>query len=292
MTDRKLEGGALSRRTFLEVAGAAPLALAAGVARARAAAGIPIALQLYSLRGDCKADFDACLDAVAKMGFTGVEFAGYFGYAGKGADLRKRLDGLGLKAAGTHIGVDQLAGDALKQTIEFHQAIGCRFLVSQGSGNERDGPAFLTFRQFHASGNGNHPSADKTEKGNEDHRVKAEQASQKPSDDTGPRQKEAPDPVVVLPVGVPKGKSDEEEMQEHRQGIETGGLLFTRNGVNEQVPDQGDVGPVTHNLHPEAAFIPAQPVRAFPGRHDFAQGIGKHEPQHHGSIDHIGPLLR
>lgn len=133
MTDRKLEGGALSRRTFLEVAGAAPLALAAGVARARAAAGIPIALQLYSLRGDCKADFDACLDAVAKMGFTGVEFAGYFGYAGKGADLRKRLDGLGLKAAGTHIGVDQLAGDALKQTIEFHQAIGCRFLVVPSS---------------------------------------------------------------------------------------------------------------------------------------------------------------
>ena len=133
MTDGKLGRGALSRRSFLGVAGAAPLALAAGIPHVRAAAGIPIALQLYSLRGDCQADFDACLDAVAKMGFTGVEFAGYFGYAGKGAELRKRLDGLGLKAAGTHIRTEQLEGDALKETIDFHQAIGCRFLVVPGS---------------------------------------------------------------------------------------------------------------------------------------------------------------
>lgn len=132
MTNLTRGRGALSRRSFLEVTAAAPLAMAAA-ARVRAGSAIPVALQLYSLRGDCKADFDACLDAVSKMGFTGVEFAGYFGYTDRPAELRKRLDDLGLKAAGTHIGADQLQGDNLKRAIEFHQAIGCRFLVVPSS---------------------------------------------------------------------------------------------------------------------------------------------------------------
>jgi sugar phosphate isomerase/epimerase len=123
---------ALTRRSFLALA--APLAIGWPLAaRMTAAAKIPIAVQLYSVRGDCKADFDAALEKVAAMGFAGVEFAGYYGYADRGADLRKRLDALGLKAAGTHIQLAILQGDALKKTIEFHQAIGCRFLVVPGN---------------------------------------------------------------------------------------------------------------------------------------------------------------
>jgi len=129
---------ALTRRSFLELA--APLALIGPVAgcqrRAPAvtpARRIPIAVQLYSVRGDCKKDFDAALAQVAAMGFEGVEFAGYYGYAGRAADLRKRLDTLNLKAAGTHIGLETMQGDALQKTIEFHQAIGCRFLVVPGN---------------------------------------------------------------------------------------------------------------------------------------------------------------
>jgi sugar phosphate isomerase/epimerase len=129
---------ALTRRSFLELA--APLALAWPLAGCRHAAPavapsrqIPIAAQLYSVRGDCKADFDAALGKIAAMGFAGVEFAGYYGYADRAADLRKRLDTLGLKAAGTHIQLATLQGDALKKTIEFHQAIGCRFLVVPGN---------------------------------------------------------------------------------------------------------------------------------------------------------------
>jgi len=141
MTHDTLERGALSRRSFLAVAGAAPLALAAGCAshgargpeRAVGVARIPIALQLYSLRQDSQADFDGCLGQAATLGFQGVEFAGYFTYAGKGPELRKRLDALGLKAAGTHIRVEALQGDELQKTIDFHQAIGCRFLVVPGA---------------------------------------------------------------------------------------------------------------------------------------------------------------
>ena len=123
----------LTRRSFLGIAGALPIAWAAGRALpAWAAARIPVALQLYSVRGDCKQNFDAALEQVAAMGFEGVEFAGYYNYAGKAAGLAAKLKALNLKAAGTHVRMDALRGDALKNTIDFHQAIGCRFLVVPG----------------------------------------------------------------------------------------------------------------------------------------------------------------
>jgi sugar phosphate isomerase/epimerase len=119
-----------TRRSFLGVA--APLAAAlpfAGRLRAAAAKPIPVAVQLYSVRGDCQTDFDTALAQVAAMGFAGVEFAGYYGYADRAADLRKRLDTLGLGVAGTHVALSLLQGDALKKTIDFHSTIGCRVLI-------------------------------------------------------------------------------------------------------------------------------------------------------------------
>jgi sugar phosphate isomerase/epimerase len=123
----------LTRRSFLAAAGLAPVAATLGGRHLAAApARIPLAVQLYSVRDDCKRDFDAAIAAVAAMGITGVEFAGYHSYEGRAADLRRRLDALNLKAAGTHISMKALRGDALKATIDFHQAIGCRFLIVPG----------------------------------------------------------------------------------------------------------------------------------------------------------------
>lgn len=138
-TERDRAQDAMTRRSFLGLAGAVPLALAIGESRETAAAArrIPLAVQMYSVRADCKRDFDAALEQVAAMGFEGVEFAGYYTYANRGPELRKRLDALALKAAGTHVGLDTLQGDALKATIDFHQTIGCGFLVVPGN------PAFI-----------------------------------------------------------------------------------------------------------------------------------------------------
>lgn len=110
--------------------GCQPLLWAQGAVR-----NIPISLQLYSVRNDCAKDFDAALAQVAKMGFAGVEFAGYHKYSGKAAELRKKLDELNLKAAGTHIGTGSFRGDELKKTIEFHQVLGCKFLIVPGDGD-------------------------------------------------------------------------------------------------------------------------------------------------------------
>ena len=88
---------------------------------------IPIALQLYSVREDCARDLPGTLGAVAEMGYEGVEFAGYHGYSAK--DLRRLLDDLGLKVAGSHVPLETLLGDNLPATIEFNKELGNRFLI-------------------------------------------------------------------------------------------------------------------------------------------------------------------
>lgn len=127
-----------SRRQFLQTSAVAALVAGFGsslpAVEAAGKRNFKISIQLYSVRGDCGKDFDAALEQVAKMGFEGVEFAGYYNYSGNPAALRKRLDALEIKAAGTHIGTNNLRGDELKKTIDFHQTIGCTFLIVPGDG--------------------------------------------------------------------------------------------------------------------------------------------------------------
>lgn len=146
----------LSRRQFVKSSLVA--ATAAGIApQLWAAAGkkLPIAVQLYSVRNDCAKDFDAALAQLAKMGFEGVEFAGYHSYSGKPKELRKKLDELNLKVAATHIGTGTMRGDAFKQTVEFHQTIGCKFLIVPGDGDftnsEKSKTLAETFNQIAAT---------------------------------------------------------------------------------------------------------------------------------------------
>jgi sugar phosphate isomerase/epimerase len=106
----------LSRRSFLASAAATVRTLPAAAGR------VPIAVQLYSVRKDCEQDLPAVLSAIAKMGYQGVEFAGYYGRGAK--ELRKMLDDLNLKTCSTHISIDTLKGDKLEPSIEFNQILG------------------------------------------------------------------------------------------------------------------------------------------------------------------------
>jgi sugar phosphate isomerase/epimerase len=123
----------LSRRRFLQHSTLAAVAVGFSSAWTQASGKkLPVALQLYSIRDDCAKDCDAALAQVAMMGFEGVEFAGYHKYGGKAKELRQKLDDLNLKVAATHIGTGSFRGDALQRTIDFHQTIGCRFLIVPG----------------------------------------------------------------------------------------------------------------------------------------------------------------
>ncbi|MDB5292338.1 MAG: Sugar phosphate isomerase/epimerase [Phycisphaerales bacterium] len=90
---------------------------------------IPIGLELYSVRNELGKDFTGVIEAVGKMGYAGVEFAGYYGWDKRPAELRRLLDDNGLKCCGTHTHLDTLEGDNLKKTIELHKTLGNKFLI-------------------------------------------------------------------------------------------------------------------------------------------------------------------
>ncbi|MFQ3611880.1 MAG: TIM barrel protein [Fimbriimonadales bacterium] len=91
---------------------------------------VKVGVQLYSVREDCKRDLPYTLAEIAKIGYAGVEFAGYYDF--KADELRKMLDDNGLVCCGTHIGIDKLMGDQLEPTLEFHRTLGCPYLIVPG----------------------------------------------------------------------------------------------------------------------------------------------------------------
>lgn len=88
---------------------------------------IPIALQLYSVRHDCERDLEGTLEAVAQMGYDGVEFAGYYGRSAE--QLRSLLDRFGLRCAGTHTRLETLSAENVSDTVAFNKILDNRFLI-------------------------------------------------------------------------------------------------------------------------------------------------------------------
>jgi sugar phosphate isomerase/epimerase len=87
---------------------------------------LPIGLQLYSIKDETEKDFKGTLRKVAQMGYDGVEFAGYGGLGSK--ELKELLDELGLKACGSHIGIQALT-DNIDEIIEYNLVIGNKYII-------------------------------------------------------------------------------------------------------------------------------------------------------------------
>lgn len=88
---------------------------------------IPVGLELYSVRNECAKDLPKTIEGVAKIGYKGVEFAGFHGCKAK--DLRKLLDDNGLVCCGSHTPYDDLKPDRLAATLEFNQVLGNKFVI-------------------------------------------------------------------------------------------------------------------------------------------------------------------
>ena len=112
------------RRTFLTTMGSAMLAM-----RHLRAASIPrLGVQLYTVRGLMEKDFDGTRAAVAAIGYTEVEFAGYFKRTPK--DVQDALKKHGLTAPSVHVPYDSLTGDAWTRAIDNARTIGHKYLVN------------------------------------------------------------------------------------------------------------------------------------------------------------------
>lgn len=92
-----------------------------------------IAVQVYSVRehiNDSETLLKA-LEEIKKIGYDGVEFAGYFG--ADAAAIKAKLDEIGLVAVGGHIGLDDFKEDKLAETIEFQNVLGVKAIGVGGA---------------------------------------------------------------------------------------------------------------------------------------------------------------
>ena len=130
----------MNRRAFLGTtlaAGAAAATRGFGACSCGCACSQPVqvAVQLYSIHKYIKGKdgLAKALQEVAKIGYKGVEFAGYYGASAD--ELKKMLADAGLVACGTHVGRAEFGPDKIKATCEFNLAYGNSFICCPGGGN-------------------------------------------------------------------------------------------------------------------------------------------------------------
>jgi sugar phosphate isomerase/epimerase len=88
--------------------------------------GLPVGLQLYSVRDDMAKDFKGTLQKVKEMGYDGVEFAGLFGNTPE--EVKAMCAEIGLNPISAHVPLADMLADTDK-VIADYKAIGCKYIV-------------------------------------------------------------------------------------------------------------------------------------------------------------------
>jgi sugar phosphate isomerase/epimerase len=130
-------------------AGAATLAFAGRRAWANPL-GLPLGLELYSVRDQMKVDFPGTLAAVKSAGFTEVEAAALPNLPAQ--EVRSGLDKAGLRCVSAHVGMGDLQGK-FEQTVAYYKTLGVEYLLcaSPGFRNPGTGKRTMTLDDWHYS---------------------------------------------------------------------------------------------------------------------------------------------
>ena len=86
----------------------------------------PVAIQVYSVRDDAKADLRGTLTKIKEMGYDGVEFAGLYGYAPEA--VREMCAEIGLTPLSAHVPYVDMVADP-EGVLSAYATIGCKFVV-------------------------------------------------------------------------------------------------------------------------------------------------------------------
>jgi sugar phosphate isomerase/epimerase len=138
----------ISRRTFVGgVASVAALGLGRGIARANPL-GLPLAIQLYSVRDQMKEDFAGALAGVSAAGFTVVEAAAL--PKKSATEVREALDKAGLKCVSAHHGFNDLH-TRFDEVADYDKQLGVKFLIcaSPGHRDPSTGSKPMTIDDWH-----------------------------------------------------------------------------------------------------------------------------------------------
>jgi len=126
----------ISRREFAGgLAAFAALGFRSSIAMANPL-GLPLAIQLYSVRDQMKDDLDGALAAVSAAGFTVVEAAALPKKPAK--EIRAALDKAGLQCVSAHHGFNDLHAQ-FDELVEYDKTLGVKFIICASPGHRSAG---------------------------------------------------------------------------------------------------------------------------------------------------------
>ena len=88
--------------------------------------GLPVGLQLYTVRDDMAKDFKGTLQKVKELGYDGVEFAGMYDHTP--AEIKAMCAEIGLNPISAHVPLQEMLED-IDKVIADYKAIGCQYIV-------------------------------------------------------------------------------------------------------------------------------------------------------------------
>jgi sugar phosphate isomerase/epimerase len=115
----------ISRRDFVRGAAACAAMLETRVAFANPL-GLPIGLQLYSVRDYLPKDYAGTLKQLGAMGYQEVEAAGFFNHSA--ADVKQAMSDAGLHCVSAHYALAQLQPQ-LDSIIRYGQGLGLSYII-------------------------------------------------------------------------------------------------------------------------------------------------------------------
>ncbi len=119
----------ISRRTFLKTASASAAFAAVWSRTPRLMAnplGLPLGLQLYSVRELLPKDYDGTLRQLGALGYREVEAAGFFGRSP--SEVKLAMDQAGLNCVSAHYPLKDLL-PKVDETIEYGKNLGLKYIV-------------------------------------------------------------------------------------------------------------------------------------------------------------------
>lgn len=86
-------------------------------------------IQLYSVRDLAEKDLGAAIRRMSELGYSSVEFAGFFGHTAE--EVKKMLADSNLSVSSTHSGLNDLLNN-YEETVKYHKAIGNKLYIIPG----------------------------------------------------------------------------------------------------------------------------------------------------------------
>jgi sugar phosphate isomerase/epimerase len=122
-----------SRRDFLKTGSAALIgsAMLRGGQLHAEPLGLPLGLQLYSVRELLPTDYEGTLKTLGSLGYKEVEAAGYYGKSA--AQVKQAMQGAGLNCVSAHYPLGELQ-TKLDEIVAFSKEVGVQYLICSSPG--------------------------------------------------------------------------------------------------------------------------------------------------------------